>query len=242
MRRLAEIAAEQGLQPGREIPIRLISGHFGADGAAEIEALWGAPVFDWYGVGDTGCIAGQGPDRDGLHILEDAQFVELLDPETLAHVADGEEGDLVCTCLYKDDVFPIIRFQTHDVTRLVPGPNPLGLPFRRMAGLLGRSDSMVKLRGINVYPHGIAAVLAARFEQMKGEYVCLVRDRDGRTEMEIVVETSDHPDGLAETMAAILKERIGVQIEVRLAAPGETAAMTGLETRQKPRRLIVEAP
>ena len=238
LRRLAEVADEQGLRPGHEIPVRLISGHFGAEGAAEIGALWGAEVFDWYGVGDTGCIAGQGPDRDGLHILEDAHLVEILDPDTLAPTAVGEVGDLVCTCLYKDDVFPIIRFRTHDVTRIVPGANPLGLPFRRMAGLLGRSDNMVKLRGINIYPHGIGALLAARVPEATGEYVCVLREAEGRQAMEVIVEVSARPEGLVTAIAVLLKERLGVQIGVRLADPGETAAMTGLEQRQKPIRLI----
>ena len=177
-----------------------------------------------------------------MHILEDAQFVELLDPETLTPVADGEDGDLVCTCLYKDDIFPIIRFQTHDVTRIVSGSNPLDLPFRRMAGLLGRSDNMVKLRGINVYPQGIGALLAGRFPQTNGEYICLTRHVDGREEMEVVVEVTSRTDDLSSEMESALKDRLGVQIGVRLVDPGQTADMTGLESRQKPIRLIREAP
>ena len=241
IRRLAEVARDQGLEPGRDIPVRLITGHMGGDTAEALGALWGgAEVFDWYGVGDTGLIAGQGPDREGMHIQEDAQFVEIVDPETLAPVADGAEGDLVCTCLYKDDVFPIIRFQTHDVTRLVPGANPLGLPFRRMAGMLGRSDNMVKLRGINVYPMGIGALLTGQFAETNGEYVCRVRERDGREEMEVLVEVRAREDGMAAAMEALLKERLGVQIGVVLSAPGETAALTQVEARQKPIRLIRE--
>ena len=241
IRRLAEVAREQGLEPGRDIPVRMISGHLGADAADAVGAMWGgASVFDWYGVGDTGVIAGQGPDGGPMHLMEDAQFVEIVDPETLAPVADGAEGDLVCTCLYKDDVFPIIRFQTHDVTRLVPGANPLGLPFRRMAGMLGRSDNMVKLRGINVYPMGVGALLAGHFEETTGEYVCRVREADGREEMDVLVEVRARPDGLAEAMAALLRERLGVQIAVVLADPGETAPLTQVEARQKPIRLVRE--
>ncbi len=248
LRRLADVARDAGLLPGRDIPVRLISGHFGAEGAEEIGGLWNAEVFDWYGVGDTGAIAGQGPDRDGMHLMEDAQFVELIDPETFEPVAEGAEGDLVCTCLYKDDIFPIIRFQTHDVTRLLPGANPLGLPFRRMAGMLGRSDNMVKLRGINIYPQGVGALLTSRFAEANGEYVCLVRTREGREEMEVAVEVTreaaadiaDQDAGLPAAMAAVLKERLGVQIAVRAVAPGETAALTQIEQRQKPIRLIRE--
>ena len=119
-------------------------------------------------------------------------------------------------------------------------PLSLGLPFRRMAGLLGRTDSMVKLRGINVYPQGIGALLTARVAEATGEYVCLHRRAGGRDEMEVIVEVSSRPDGLGEAIEGLLKERLGVQIGVRLAGPGETAALTGLEQRQKPVRLIRE--
>lgn len=241
IKRLAEVAENEGLKPGRDLPVRIIAGHLGADAAETIGALWGgAEVFDWYGVGDTGSIAGQGPDRQGMHIMEDAQFVELVDPETLDPAAEGAEGDLVCTCLYKDDIFPIIRFQTHDVTRIVPGANPLDLPFRRMAGMLGRSDNMVKLRGINVYPQGIGALLSTHFTEMNGEYVCHVREEGGREEMTVTVEVTTPDERLSSAMAAVLKERLGVQISVALTPPGGTAAATQIEARQKPIRLIRE--
>jgi len=239
MRRLAEVAREEGIEPGRDIRIRLISGHMGAESAGALAALWGTgAAYDWYGVGDTGAIAGQGPDRDGLHVMEDAQLVEVLDVETQAPVADGEAGDMVCTCLYKDDVFPVIRFMTHDVTRMLPGDNPLGLPFRRMAGFLGRSDNMVKLRGVNVYPQGIGAILTGQFGEATGEYVCRVAQIGGRAEMTVLVEVSSFAEGLAQRMEEVLKTRLGVQIAVEPVAPGATAALTQIEARQKPIRLI----
>ncbi|NKB26121.1 MAG: phenylacetate--CoA ligase family protein [Rhodobacteraceae bacterium] len=241
IKRLAEVAREQGLEPGKDIPVRVISGHMGAESRASMSQAWGgADVYDWYGVGDTGCIAGEGPDQSGLHILEDAQFLELLDVDTGAPVGPGGMGDMVCTCLFKDDVFPIIRFQTHDVSREVAGENPLGLPFRRLEGFLGRSDNMVKLRGINIYPTGIGALLTAQFEPANGEFFCRVQRRAGRDEMTAVVEATQQGDDLADAMAAHIRTRLGVGIEVSLVAPGETAAETGIESRQKPIRLIVD--
>ena len=239
IRHLADVAREEGLEPVQDIPIRVISGHIGSDNAADLAATWGAEhVFDWYGVGDTGVIAAQGPDLDGMHLMEDAQIVELIDPETLAPVAEGETGDLVCTCLYKDDIYPVIRFQTQDLTRMLPGANPLGLPFRRMAGHLGRSDNMVKLRGVNVYPQGIGAILTAQFAQVPGEYVCIVTQQDGRTEMEVQVEVSRMAPGLATQMQELLKTRLGVQIGVHPVPVGATSELTQLESRQKPIRLV----
>jgi phenylacetate-CoA ligase len=239
IKRLSEVAREEGLEPGRDIPIRIISGHLGAESRQSMSEAWGgAAVYDWYGVGDTGCIAGEGPDQSGLHVLEDAQFVELLDVDTGEPVAPGGIGDIVCTCLFKDDVFPIIRFQTHDVTREAAGANPLGLPFRRIEGFLGRSDNMVKLRGINIYPQGIGALLSATFPVANGEFVCRVSRAEGRDDMTVVVEVTDRDAGLREAMEEHLRTKLGVGIAVALAAPGETAAVTGIETRQKPIRLI----
>lgn len=239
IRRLAEVAREEGLVPGEDIRVRLISGHLGAESADALSAAWGgAEVYDWYGVGDTGAIAGQGPDRQGMHVLEDAQYLELLDVDGQGPVAPGGAGDMVVTCLYKDDIFPIIRFNSHDVTREVAGDNPLGLPFRRIEGFLGRSDNMVKLRGINIFPTGVGALLSGLFPEMTGEYVCRVEAREGREEMTAVVEVGERAEGLAARMEAVLRERLGVQIAVELVGPRETAALTGIETRQKPVRLI----
>ena len=239
IKRLAEVAREQGLEPGKDIPVRKISGHMGAESRESMSEAWGgAEVYDWYGVGDTGAIAGEGLDQSGLHILEDAQFLELLDVDTGDPIAEGSIGDMVCTCLFKDDVFPIIRFQTYDVSREVTGANPLGLPFRRLEGFLGRSDNMVKLRGINIYPQGIGALLTAEFASATGEFVCRVRRENGREEMTAVIEANRLEDDQRDAMEAHLRARLGVGISVELVGPGETASLSGIETRQKPIRLI----
>ena len=241
IKRLATVAREKGLEPGIDIPIKKISGHMGAESKASMSEAWGgAEVYDWYGVGDTGAIAGEGPDHSGLHILEDAQFIELLDIDTADPVAEGAIGDMVCTCLFKDDIFPIIRFKTHDVSREVEGTNPLGLPFRRLEGFLGRSDNMVKLRGINIYPQSIGSILTEAFTVATGEFICRVRREDGREEMTAVIEATRQENELKEAMEATLRSRLGVGISVQLVKPGETADLSGIETRQKPVRLIDE--
>ena len=98
-----------------------------------MEQAWGgAKAFDWYGVGDTGSIAGEGPERDGLYVWEDAQYLELLDVDSGQPVAPGGTGDMVVTCLYKHDIAPCIRFNTHDITHELGGRGELG--FKRIAG------------------------------------------------------------------------------------------------------------
>ncbi len=239
IKRLSDVARECGLEPGKDIPVRIISGHMGAESRESMSKAWGgAKVFDWYGVGDTGAIAGEGPDLAGLYVQEDAQLLEILDIETGAPVPDGVSGDMVCTCLFKDDVFPIIRFNTHDVSQFRTDASPMGLNLRRIVGFLGRSDNMVKLRGINIYPTGIGAILTENHAELLSEYVCEVTRVEGRDEMVVHVETSGPLDRPTGDYEALLRTRLGVEIAVRLAGPGALGSLTQIEVRQKPIRLI----
>lgn len=239
IKKLSDVAREMGLEPGKDIPIRIIAGHIGAESPTSMGRAWGgAQVFDWYGVGDTGAIAGEGPDHSGLYVHEDAQLLEILDIENGSPVADGEQGDMVCTCLFKDDVFPIIRFNTHDVSKFRTDSSSLGLQLRRIAGFLGRSDNMVKLRGINIYPTGIGAVLTENHPDLMSEYVCEVNRHDGRDEMVVHIEARGPLERDTTAYETLLRARFGVEMGVKLAAPGALASLTQIEIRQKPIRLI----
>ncbi|NBC87895.1 MAG: phenylacetate--CoA ligase family protein [Alphaproteobacteria bacterium] len=235
IRKLAETAEAEGLFD--KIDIRMIIGHLGTEDRASTEAAWhGAKAYDWYGVGDTGTIAGEGPERDGMYVWEDAQYLELLDVDTGEPVAPGATGDMVVTCLYKDDIAPCIRFNTHDVTHELDGRGEI--VFKRIAGFRGRSDNMVKLRGINVFPHAIGAIIENRAD-LTGEYVCrLRRDASQKDSMTVTLESRGGSDRgeLAET----LRRGLGVEVDVVLVEPGGTAKATEIETRQKPLRLIDE--
>jgi len=240
LRRLAEVAREQGIEPGRDIRLRLISGHLGPEGREPISAVWGGcRVFDWYGVGDTGWIAGEGPDMDGLHVMEDVHYMELISSDTGKTVEVGDPGDIVCTCLYKNDIFPIIRFNTHDVTEEMGGLSALELPFRRILGFRGRSDNMVKLRGINVFPSAIGALLTAEASDYAGDFLCELSREGTRDEMTVFVEVR-HPSNfeLVECYQALFRSRLGVDLTVRLCPAGSLADRTGVESRQKPIRLF----
>jgi len=241
VRKLAAVAREAGLEPGRDIPVRMIIGHLGTEDRAATEAAWGgARAYDWYGVGDTGAIAAEGPERDGLTIWEDAQLLEILDVETGRRVARGEAGDMVVTTLYKDDVAPCIRFNTHDVSALRTDSAASGLVFDRLKGFLGRSDNMVKLKGINVFPHAIGAILENRPE-LTGEYVCtLRRGADLADRMTVTIEHRAPDAAAIPALAEVLRRGLGVEVAVELVPPGGTAALTQIEVRQKPIRLIDE--
>ncbi len=237
IRKLAEVAEAEGLLD--KINIKMICGHLGTEDRASVEKAWGgAKAFDWYGVGDTGSIAGEGPDRDGLYVWEDAHYLELLDVDSGIAVGEGEVGDMVVTCLFKDDIAPCIRFNTHDITHELTGANQTGMVFKRIAGFKGRSDNMVKLRGINVFPHAIGALIENRAD-LTGEYVChLSRDAAGRDDMCVTLESRGGTD--AGQLAAMLRQGLGVEVVVKLVGVGETAAATQIDVRQKPIRLIDE--
>ena len=235
VRKLAATAEAEGLF--NRIAIRMIIGHLGTEDRRGTEDAWhGARAYDWYGVGDTGSIAGEGPERDGLYVWEDAQFLELLDVDSGAPVARGETGDMVVTCLYKDDVAPCIRFNTHDISHELDGRGEIA--FKRIAGFKGRSDNMIKLRGINVFPHAIGALIENRSD-LTGEYVChLRRDATMKDTMVVTIESRGGSD--AGAIGTLLRQGLGVEVDVALCEPGGTAAATQIDTRQKPLRLIDE--
>ncbi|WP_432814677.1 phenylacetate--CoA ligase family protein [Sphingorhabdus sp.] len=236
IRKLADVAREAGLL--EQINLKMIIGHLGTEDRASTEAAWGGvKAYDWYGVGDTGSIAGEGPDRDGLYVWEDAQYLELLGVDDGLPVAHGKTGDMVVTCLFKDDIAPCIRFNTHDITHELDGRGELA--FKRIAGFKGRSDNMVKLRGINLFPHAIGALIENRAD-LTGEYVCTVK-RDPMTkrdDMVVLLESRGGTD--VGQVSALLRQGLNVDVSVELCAPGGTASLTQIDVRQKPIRLIDE--
>lgn len=238
IKRLARVAREEGIDP-EDLNVRMISGQIGQDDRDDVSAMWGgAEVFDWYGVGDTGIIAAEGPDKSGLHLFEDAHYVELLDPDNTKPVLAGQPGNICVTCLFKTTIYPIVRFDTKDVTTEMIGQGALNL--RRIAGVQGRNDSMVKLRGINVYPTSIGAHLADHPDVL-GEYVCRVTGLDNRDEMTVVIEVGDNAlerTDVRQSLAALLRQKLGVEVSVETVARGVTADLTGIESRQKPIRLL----
>jgi len=228
IKKLAKVARESGLEPGVDIPIRIISGHMGREDKDSVSEMWGgAKCYDWYG------------DQDGLYVMEDAQYLEICDIDTGRPVKDGQSGDMVCTCLFKDDVYPIIRFNTHDVSAVRPGKSSLGLNFQRIEGFLGRSDNMVKLRGINIFPQAIGPLME-EIEAFGGEFYCQVdRDATGRDEMTVVAECKTNgSQDLTPEFEALLKAKLGLGMSVKLVPVGTTGDVTQVDVRQKPIRLV----
>ena len=120
---------------------------------------------------------------------------------------------------------------------MLPVDPASGIKFRRITGFKGRSDNMVKLRGVNIYPDAIGELLQA-VNGVTGEYVCRLDRSATGDEMTVIVEHGDIEPPVPDRLSEDLSQQLGVRISVKLVGPGATAALTGLEERQKPKRLI----
>src|SRR3954465_1745772 len=216
----------QGLEP-RQSSLKF--GIFGAEPwtnamRAEIEGAFGLDATDIYGLSE---VIGPGvaqecvETKDGLHIWEDHFYPEVIDPETGKVLPDGEKGELVFTSLTKE-AFPIIRYRTRDLTRLLPGTARPGM--RRVEKGTGRSDDMIILRGVNVFPTQIEEALLAT--DWCGGHFIIELTREGRMdEMTVLAEARPESwdgSGLAvqaEKVSTYIKNTIGISTQVRVVAP-----------------------
>jgi phenylacetate-CoA ligase len=216
----------QGLDP-RKCSLRV--GIFGAEPwtnamRAEIEQAFDMDATDIYGLSE---VMGPGvaqeciETKDGLHIWEDHFYPEVIDPETGRVLPEGEKGELVFTSLTKE-AFPVIRYRTRDLTRLLPGTARPGM--RRMEKVTGRSDDMIILRGVNVFPTQIEEALLAT--DWCGGHFIIELTREGRMdEMAVLAEARPERwdgNGLVEQAGALahhIKSTIGISTRIRIVAP-----------------------
>lgn len=191
---------------------------------AEIQNRLNIIATDNYGLSEVmgPGVAGECQERHGLHLNEDHFLVEVINPETLEPVAPGEIGELVITTLTKE-AFPVIRYRTRDLTRLIPEPCPCGRTLTRMERVLGRSDDMLIIKGVNVYPSQIEAVLF-EIEGTKPHYQIVV-ERDGRLDkITVLVEVIESiffdemkkQRQLIDEIKRRLASELGIGVEVKL--------------------------
>lgn len=241
LRHMALVARNELELDPRALGLKGLLVHLGTDDRAGLEELWDAPVYDTYGVHECGPIAADCENRSGMHIFEDAFLVEVLDATTLTPKSDGEKGTIHLTALFKK-LAPVIRYNVNDISSITPGTCPCGGTHRRLTALYGRSDHMVKLRGVNVFPEAVGAVVV-RNAATNGEYVCIVETAgpSGQDEMTVMVEArpgATNLESLSVTLSRELKEAIGVRVHVACVAAGELQQMTGLNRTSKVQRLI----
>ncbi len=243
---MAEVAEKNGVDM-RALPLRL--GLFGAEPCgeamrAEIEDRLGITATDNYGLSEVGGpgVSGECECRCGLHVNEDHFLVELLDPATDEPTAEGEEGELVVTPISKE-AFPVLRYRTHDLTRLHREPCECGRTFVRMDKVRHRTDDMLIIRGVNVFPSQIEDVLLD-IEGIEPHYAIVV-DRKHRAldDVEVRIEVAD--EIFADTMSGMvafekrvsdrLYSVLGLHAKVTLVEPGTIERTAG-----KARRVVDE--
>jgi len=206
----------------------------------EIEERCALDAVDLYGLSEVlgpGVAAESVETKDGLHVWEDHFYPEVVDPVTLAPVAEGEEGELVFTTLTKE-AMPVVRYRTRDMTRLLPGTALA--PHRRMEKVTGRSDDMMIVRGVNVFPSQIEEQIL-RTPGLTPHYLCVL-ERPGRLDT-LMVRVEAAPDTWAEgvegrgiELAERVKHAVGVTIEVDVVAPGAVERSQGKAKRIDDRR------
>ena len=180
------------------------------------------------------------PHHTGLHYWADLFIIEILNPDTLEPVPDGEMGEMVVTTLTKE-ASPLLRYRTGDLSRLIPGVCSCGLPMPRHDRILGRSDDMIIFRGVNIYPGQISDVLRT-FPEAAGEYnIQLWRDDGGRDIMLLKVERSpaadkDNDPNLAGAILRTMQQRVMVSPQVEIVDPGMLPRFMGKAKRVEDKR------
>lgn len=235
---LAEVAGQEGIDIAAS-PVRalIVAGEPGGSIAAtrgRLEAVWGARVFDHSGLTEVGAVGIECPENPaGLHLLETEYIAEVIDPASTRPVAPGQLGELVLTNLGRWGS-PVIRYRTGDLVRVDPKPCPCGRCLIRLdGGILGRTDDMIHLRGNNVYPSALEALIR-RFPEV-AEYRLEVDQSRSLAALRVEVEPSEESQGqeLAERVERAIRDEFLFRAEVHPVSPGSLPRF-----EMKARRLV----
>lgn len=245
---LAKVCKAELNRDFSEMNCKFISTFLGpdTDGALRsyLQQTLGAKVYDNYGINEIALGSFECPHQSGLHIMEDLFLFEIVDIETGAPLPDGQTGNIVVTSLCRT-IPPIIRLNTRDLGRIVATERcECGSHFRRMDHFLGRSDDMVRMRGVNIYPMACLATVRSD-ERSTGEWLCVAE----RTEkggvigesLTIRIEVKKNAgsrEGMVEHMERRLKEDLGLRVAVELVDEGELTEFTNFGKEGKARRLL----
>ncbi|MBR5634325.1 MAG: phenylacetate--CoA ligase [Prevotella sp.] len=231
--RIYEVMKEEGVDPRRDTNLRVLC--IGAEPHSEeqrrrIEQDLGVKAYNSYGISEMmgPGVAFECQEQNGLHIWEDYFIVEIIDPVTLEPVPDGELGELVLTTINRE-AMPLLRYRTRDLTRLLPGTCPCGRSHRRLARLQGRSDDMIILKGVNIFPIQIEKILL-KFKELSSDYLITIETKDEGDVMTVEVELNqlfadDYKQllSLEKTIARQLKDEILITPKIRLVQKGTLA-------------------
>jgi phenylacetate-CoA ligase len=213
---LAETIAERGI--GDRIKLRkgvIGSERWGEKMRMRIASELGVELHDIYGLTE---IYGPGigincEAQTAMHCWDDYLYLEIIDPDTGEVLPDGQSGELVITTLVKEGA-PLIRYRTHDLTRIVPGDCPCGSPYTRIETLIGRSDDMIKVKGINIFPAHVEEALTVT-EGASSEYQVMIDHLDGRDIMTVFFETGspeEHRPYIELALHQAIKDKLNLSV------------------------------
>jgi len=238
---IGETAREMGVDLS-QTPLRV--GVFGAEPWSEnmrlqIEELLGVKAIDIYGLSEIlgPGVAAECSEQKGLHVNEDHFLIEIVDQETLQPVPDGEYGEVVFTTLTKEGI-PVIRYRTRDISRIIPGECACGRTGRRMERVTGRSDDMIIVRGVNVFPSQIEQVLTG-IEGVAPHYQVILGKKGSMDTVSVNVEVAPDTDfdeireleALQRRVRAEIESALAVSIAVKLVEPKSIARSEGKAQR-----------
>jgi phenylacetate-CoA ligase len=245
---LGETAIEMGIDPRKDLRIRTMS--CGAEPWSEgtrekLEELFGCMVFNSYGLSEVGGpgVAFECIEQDGLHVWSDHFLVEVVDPRTGEGLPPGEEGELVITTLTRE-AMPLIRYRTRDIAMILEGDAcGCGRAHTRISWIKGRTDDMIKVRGVNVFPSQIEHALM-RMPEVGNNYQIVVERRGHLDELKVRIEVTggafkgelkDLVD-LRGRISSELENLLGLRLTVELVEPGSLPRVEGKASRVLDRR------
>ncbi len=240
--RLAEVFQEEGINPTESSLKTLIIGAepHTDEQRRKIERMLGVKAYNCFGMTEMNGpgVAFECLEQNGMHIWEDCYLVEIIDPETLQPLPDGEIGELVLTTLDRN-MMPLIRYRTRDLTRIIPGECPCGRTHRRIDRIKGRSDDMFIIKGVNIFPMQIEKILV-QFPELGSNYLITLETLHNQDEMIVEVElnelSTDNYIELENTRKEIvrrLKDEILVTPKVKLVKKGSLPQSEGKAVRVK---------
>jgi len=215
------------------------------DTRKRIENMLGVKAYNSFGMSEM-CgpgVAFECPEQNGMHIWEDYYIVEIVDPDTLEPVPDGEVGELVLTTL-KREAMPLLRYRTRDLTRILPGECACGRHHLRLDRMKGRSDDMIILKGVNIFPIQIETILM-QFQELASDYLITLETVDDNDAMTVDVEMKDlfiddysKLQALTREITRQLRDEILITPRVRLVPKNtlpksEGKAVRVVDTRKK---------
>ena len=241
---LGETALKEGIDPKTDLAIDkiFVAGEPGGsipETRKRIEDLWGAEVFDYYGLSDVfGACAGMCEAKDGLHWAEDHIHVEVIDPETGEPVPPGGRGEMVLTTL-KKRARPLIRFRTGDIVSFTEETCSCGRTSQRLMGVHGRLDDMLVIRGVNIFPSDVEAIIR-KDHDFTGEYRLVVERVNHLDTLTVEAEKIHGFNGTDDDLAKRLKDRIkaitGVGVQVAILEADALPRATHKAKRVEDRR------